>query len=83
MNRPDDIPSAPAATPESIELGKKLYVETGCLKCHGNLGRGDGPSAPTLVDDFGHPIRAANLSQPWTFRGGAGARTFFAMAGAG
>ena len=55
---------------ESIELGKKLYEETGCLKCHGNLGRGDGPSAPTLTDDFGQPIRAANLAHPWTFRGG-------------
>ena len=37
---------------ESIELGKKL-AETGCVKCHGNLGRGDGPSAPTLKDDWG------------------------------
>ena len=69
--KPVELPSAPAATKESIELGKKLYADTGCLKCHGNLGRGDGPSAPTLVDDFGHPIRAANLSQPWTFRGGS------------
>ena len=25
--------------------GRKLYVDTGCVKCHGNLGRGDGPSA--------------------------------------
>jgi mono/diheme cytochrome c family protein len=69
--KPLEFPSAPATTPESIELGKKLYVETGCLKCHGNLGRGDGPSAPSLMDDFGKPIRAANLSQPWTFRGGS------------
>jgi cytochrome c len=68
--QPVELPSGPAATAESIELGKKLYEETGCLKCHGNLGRGDGPSAPTLTDDFGHPIRAADLSHPWTFRGG-------------
>jgi mono/diheme cytochrome c family protein len=67
---PLEFPSAPATTQESIELGQKLYVETGCLKCHGNLGRGDGPSAPTLMDDFGQPIRAANLTEPWTFRGG-------------
>jgi mono/diheme cytochrome c family protein len=75
--QPLEFPSAPATTPESIELGKKLYVETGCLKCHGNLGRGDGPSAPTLKDDFGHPIRAANLSQPWTFRGGPSREDIF------
>ena len=68
---PIELPSAPAATAESIELGKKLYEETGCLKCHGNRGLGDGPSAPTLVDDFNRPIRAANLAHPWTFRAGS------------
>ena len=68
--QPLELPSAPASSQESIDLGKKLYVETGCLKCHGNLGRGDGPSAPTLKDDAGFPIRAANLSHSWTFRGG-------------
>ena len=72
-----EFPSAPASTNETIELGKKLYEENGCLKCHGNLGRGDGPSAPTLVDDFGHPIRAADLSQRWTFRGGSSREDIF------
>ena len=69
--QPVELPSAPASTPASIDLGKKLYVETGCVKCHGNLGRGDGPSAPTLMDELGQPIRAADLSQSWTFRGGS------------
>jgi mono/diheme cytochrome c family protein len=75
--KPVELPSGPATTPESIELGKKLYAETGCLKCHGNLGRGDGPSAPTLVDELNFPIRAANLSQPWTFRGGPSREDIF------
>lgn len=69
--KPVELPSAPASTEASIELGKKLYVDTGCVKCHGNLGRGDGPSAPTLVDELAQPIRAADLSQSWTFRGGS------------
>jgi mono/diheme cytochrome c family protein len=69
--KPVELPSAPRSTNESIELGKKLYAETGCIKCHGNLGRGDGPSATTLIDDWGHPIRAADLAQSWTFRGGS------------
>jgi mono/diheme cytochrome c family protein len=66
-----DLPGAPGVTKESVALGKKLYEETGCVKCHGTLGRGDGPSAPTLTDDWGHPIRPADLSQSWTFRGGS------------
>jgi mono/diheme cytochrome c family protein len=75
--KPVEIPSAPGSTNESIELGKKLYEENGCVKCHGTLGRGDGPSAPTLVDDLGHPIRAANLAQSWTFRGGSSRQDIF------
>jgi mono/diheme cytochrome c family protein len=69
--QPVKFPSAPNATKESIELGKKLYEETGCVKCHGTLGRGDGPSAVTLADDWGNPIRPADLTQSWTFRGGS------------
>jgi len=75
--QPVELPGAPSVTNESIELGKKLYVETGCVKCHGNLGRGDGPSAPTLMDDFGQPIRAADLTQSWTFRGGSSREDIF------
>src|SRR5687768_8179003 len=69
--KPVDLPSPPSSTSDSIALGKKLYEETGCIRCHGTLGRGDGPSAPTLVDDLKQPIRAANLAQSWTFRGGS------------
>ena len=75
--KPLEFPSAPASTNQTIELGKKLYEENGCLKCHGSLGRGDGPSAPTLIDDLGHAIRAANLTQPWTFRGGPSREDIF------
>ncbi len=75
--QPVEFPSAPAATNESVELGKKLYEENGCVKCHGTLGRGDGPSAPALADDFGYPIRAANLAHSWTFRGGSSREDIF------
>lgn len=68
--QPMSLPSPPGATSESVEAGKKLFVDTGCVKCHGSLGRGDGPSAPTLVDELNYPIRAADLTEPWTFRGG-------------
>jgi cytochrome c len=76
-SQPVSLPDAPAVSEESVELGKKLYVETGCVKCHGNIGRGDGPSASTLMDDYGYPIRAADLTQPWTFRGGSSREDIF------
>ena len=75
--KPVPLPSAPASTNESIALGKKLYEENGCVKCHGTVGRGDGPSAPTLMDDWGYPIRAADLAQSWTFRGGSSREDIF------
>ena len=75
--KPIDLPGAPNTTNESIELGKKLYVDNGCVKCHGNLGRGDGPSAPTLKDDWGNPLKPADLSQSWTFRGGSSREDIF------
>ena len=75
--KPVELPSAPKSTKESIELGKKLYEENGCVKCHGTVGRGDGPSGPTLADDWGHPIRPADLSQPWTLRGGSTPQDIF------
>lgn len=75
--KPISLPNPPAMTSESIELGKKLYEETGCIRCHGTLGRGDGPSAPTLVDDYQRPIRPADLTQSWTFRGGSSREDIF------
>jgi mono/diheme cytochrome c family protein len=75
--KPISLPSAPRSTKESVEQGKKLYEETGCVRCHGTFGRGDGPSAPTLKDDWGHAIRAADLAQSWTFRGGSSREDIF------
>jgi mono/diheme cytochrome c family protein len=75
--QPMELPGGPKSSKESIELGKKLYEETGCVKCHGTLGRGDGTSAPTLKDDWDHPIRPADLTQSWTFRGGSSREDIF------
>ncbi|MEE2663487.1 MAG: c-type cytochrome [Myxococcota bacterium] len=59
------------ATPESIARGREVYEKAECEKCHGAFGRGDGPSAPTLEDEWENKIYPADLTQPWTLRGGA------------
>jgi c(7)-type cytochrome triheme protein len=59
---PITIPDAPAKTPELMEMGKKFFKEADCHKCHGETGRGDGPSAPTLKDDWDRPVRAFDLT---------------------
>jgi mono/diheme cytochrome c family protein len=68
--KPVAIPKAPAFSQESAKKGKEVYARIGCPACHGQLGRGDGTSAPTLKDDWNHPIRPADLTKRWTFRGG-------------
>ncbi len=54
----------------ALTTGRQFYDSIGCRKCHGDQGRGDGPSAPTLKDDAGFPIFAADLHENWRFRGG-------------
>ena len=68
---PMEFPSAPAYSEESAELGREVYVKNECYTCHGDTGRTDGVSAPTLEDDIGNHIRAADLTKRWTFRGGS------------
>ncbi len=58
-------------TPESIALGGAVYEKAECAKCHGVAGRGNGPSAAQLEDEWEFRIFPANLTQPWTLRGGS------------
>lgn len=56
------VPSAPAKAPERLEEGSRLYKEVGCDDCHGEQGRGDGPSAGGLKDDWGWKIWPSDLT---------------------
>ncbi|MBL4633514.1 MAG: c-type cytochrome [Kofleriaceae bacterium] len=52
------VPVAPAP---DIAKGKLLFSSLGCIKCHGESAKGDGPSAPQLVDDRNHNARPYDL----------------------
>ena len=65
------------ATAESLERGAEVYEKAECAKCHGASGRGDGPSAAELVDEWDHRIFPADLTQLWTLRGGGSVEDIF------
>jgi DMSO reductase family type II enzyme heme b subunit len=65
-----DFGRAPRLTDERLEEGRDFYQRIECWQCHGDAGRGDGPSGPELEDDWGYPIRAADLTKNWRFNGG-------------
>jgi mono/diheme cytochrome c family protein len=70
--KPVAVPAEPADSEASRALGKKVYVRAGCVKCHGETGRADGPSAAGLKDDWEQPIRPNDFTQG-IFRGGPSA----------
>jgi outer membrane protein OmpA-like peptidoglycan-associated protein/cytochrome c553 len=58
------IPAEPASSPDSIARGRRVYEQTGCASCHGDLGGGDGPSAKAgMTDVWGNAIAPADLTR--------------------
>ena len=67
---PAKIPPEVGSSEASVTRGKEMFEAIECGKCHGQKGRGDPAPGSDLKDDWGNPIRPANLTKPWTFRGG-------------
>ncbi|MGH7564832.1 MAG: c-type cytochrome [Gemmatimonadota bacterium] len=74
---PIEIGSPPGAGDEAIAEGREIYQKIECWKCHGQAGRGDGQSAPTLEDQAGLPIRAVDLTESWNFNGGSSVEAIY------
>ncbi len=68
--QPLEFSREPSSSDAGIAEGARVYRELECFKCHGDAGRGDGQSAPTMTDDWDFPIRPADLTRPWSFNGG-------------
>ncbi len=68
---PIKVPPETKLTTESIKHGQELFQKLECWKCHGQEGRGDGPSASTLTDSNDQPIRPYNFAVGSRFKCGA------------
>ncbi len=70
--QPLDFGGATRGNADVVAEGESLYRDlAGCAACHGEEGRGDGESAPTLTaDETDLPVRAADLTENWLFNGG-------------
>lgn len=64
------VPIPPDETPQLLAQGGQLFKDAGCIECHGATGRGDGPSAPTLKDEWGYRIVPYDFTIPGRMKGG-------------
>jgi cytochrome c oxidase cbb3-type subunit 2 len=70
------IGEPPAPTAALLARGKQLYAQAKCFQCHGEGGKGDGPSADELQDDLKFPIRPADFTRG-QFKGGSDVRDIY------
>ncbi len=59
---PVELPPAPTDLSERVARGERIFQSAQCVSCHGARGLGDGPSASTLTDADGAPVRTPNFA---------------------
>jgi cytochrome c oxidase cbb3-type subunit 2 len=67
---PIAIPAEQPETDESVKRGAALFQSMNCWSCHGKEGRGNGPSAASLTDSKGNPIRPFDFTDGNHFKCG-------------
>lgn len=67
---PIQVPPEPKLSIEGIKHGAQVFQKLECWKCHGQAGRGDGPSAATLTDSTDQPIKPYNFFTGYRFKCG-------------
>jgi mono/diheme cytochrome c family protein len=67
--KPMPLPESPGRS-RSIDRGREVYMKMQCAKCHGDDGRGVGPSSPSMVDAKGRLVNARDFTQPGSYRTG-------------
>ena len=67
--KPMPLPDAPGKS-RSADRGREVYAKMQCSKCHGEDGRGVGPSSNAMVDAKGRHVNARDFTQPGSYRTG-------------
>lgn len=68
------LATPPPRDAAAVAEGKTLFTKLACINCHGESGRGDGPSATGLVDDSQIKIRPRDLGNPAAYKSGYATR---------
>jgi cbb3-type cytochrome c oxidase subunit III len=69
LDEPVTLPASPGDR-RDLRRGQAIYAQFECFRCHGEDGRGIGPSSLTLVDTHGRHVNSRDFTQPGTFRTG-------------
>lgn len=79
----EEEPDLPVAVPrvtdfpaELVERGRLIFGQAKCWECHGKEGRGNGPKADELKDDWGYTVRPRDFALE-KFKRGASVEDIF------
>lgn len=75
--QPVSVPRRTSYPESGVRKGKQLYAKLECASCHGTDGQGTDAIATEFEDEWGNPIVATNLTEPWTFGGGSSTRDIY------
>lgn len=77
------IPPEPTVTPALLQKGREVYAALKCSNCHGDDGKGDGPSSLTLKDDAKRRIWAPDITTRSNFKSGTDPKALYARIATG
>lgn len=73
---PVAVPRVTVFPSELVDRGLMIFEQSKCWECHGKNGRGDGPKANELKDDWGYRIRPRDFTSE-KFKRGASVEDIF------